>query len=132
MIYEKKIGCDKTELLEQLRGGWPILNTLWLKHRHLTDKHKKLSQLEIWKELLKGQALEHPTFCQFGQLMIATSPNTSDLERVYSRIEMITAKSRNQLKIDNLETLFVLPNLQIPVKSPLQYENEVAYLEENN
>ena len=47
------------------------------------------------------------------------------------RLEMITTKCRNQLQIDNVETLFVLANLQIPVKSPLQYENEVAYLEEN-
>ena len=131
MICEKKIGCDKTELLGQLRSAWPILNTLWLKHCHLTDKHKKPSQLEIWKELFKEHALEYPEFCQFAQLMITTSPNTSDLERAYSRLEMITTKCRNQLQIDNVETLFVLANLQIPVKSPLQYENEVAYLEEN-
>ena len=43
----------------------------------------------------------------------------SDLDRAYSRLEMITTKRRNQLGIDNLETLFVLANLQIPVKSPL-------------
>ena len=124
MIYEKKIGCDKTKLLDQLRSTWPILNTLWLKHCHLTDKHKKPSQLEIWKELLKLHALEYPEFCQFVQLMITTLLNTPDLERAYSRLEMITAKCRNQLKIDNLETLFVLANLQIPVKSPLQYETK--------
>ena len=63
--------------------------------------------------------------------MITTSPNTSDLERAFSRLEIITTKHRSQLKFDNLETLFVLANLQIPVKSPLQYEKEVAYLEEN-
>ena len=45
MIYEKEVECDKSELLEKLRSAWPILNTLWLKHYHLTDKHKKLSQL---------------------------------------------------------------------------------------
>ena len=84
MIYEKKTGCDKTELLDQFRSAWPILNILWLKHCHLTDKHKKPSQLEIWKELSKGHALEYPEFCQFVQSIIATSPNTSDLERAYS------------------------------------------------
>ena len=105
MMYEKKIGCDKTELLDRLRSAWPILNTLWLKHCPLIDKHKKPSQLEILKELLKGHALEYPEFCQFVQLMIATSSNTSDLERAYSRLEMITTKCRNLLKIDNLETL---------------------------
>ena len=45
---------------------------------------------------------------------------------------LIRGNAINQLKIDNLETLFVLANLQIPVKPPLQYENEVAHLEENN
>ena len=107
------------------------MNTLWLKHCHLTDKHKKPSQPEIWKELLKLHALEYLEFCQFFQLMITISSNTSDLERAYSRLEMIKTKHRNQLKIDNLETL-VLANLQTPVKSPLQYENDVAYLEENS
>ena len=62
MIYEK-VGCDQTELPEQLRSIWPILNILWLKHCHLTNKHKNTSQLEIWKELLKGHALEYPNFC---------------------------------------------------------------------
>ena len=88
---------------------------------------------EIWKELLKGDALEYPEFCQFVRLMITiTSPSTSDVERAYSTLEIITTKHRNQLKIDYLETLFVLANVQILVKSPLQYENKVAYLEENN
>ena len=49
------------------------------------------------------------------KLMITTSPNMSDLERAYSRLEKITTKRRNQLKIDNLETLFVSANLQVPV-----------------
>ena len=74
MKYEKKIGCDKTELLEQLRSTF--VNNLWLKHFHLTDKHKNPLQLEIWKEFLKGNALEYPEFCQFVEVMIATSPNT--------------------------------------------------------
>ena len=63
MIYEINIGCDKTEL---------ILNTIWLKYCHLTDKHKRSSQLEIWMELLKAHAFEYPEFCQFVQLLIAT------------------------------------------------------------
>lgn len=49
------------------------------------------------------------------KLMITTSPNMSDLERAYSRLEKITTKRRNQLKIDNLETLFVSANPQVPV-----------------
>ena len=62
---------------------------------HLTDKHRKPSQLEIWKELLKGHALVYPEFCLFVQLMMATSPNnTSDLEKAYSRLKMITTKYR--------------------------------------
>ena len=65
IIYEEKIGCDKTELLEQLRST--ILDTLWLKHCHHTDEHKKLSLLELWKDLLRGHASEYPRFCQFVQ-----------------------------------------------------------------
>ena len=71
-------------------------------------------------------------FVNLSSLMIARSPNTSNLERAYSKLETITIKHRNHLKIDNLETLFVLANLQIPMKPPLQYENKVVHLEENN
>ena len=126
MIYGRKIRCDKSEFLEQLGSVWHVVPD------NLNDKHKKSSQLEIWKELSKGDALEYPELCQFVQLMIKTSFNTSDLERAYSTLEVITTKPRNQLKIDNLEKLFVLANLQILVKSPLQYENKVAYIEENS
>ena len=99
---------------------WRILNTLWLKRCNHTDKLKKPSQLEIWKELLKYHDFEYPEFCQFVQLMIATWPNT-DFERAYSRLEMFTTKCRNQLKIDDLETLFVLAYLLIPLKPlPIQ------------
>ena len=101
------------------------LKHLWLKHCHLTDKNKNSSQLKIWKELLKAHALECREFCQLVQLMIATSTNMSDLERAYSRLEMIKTKCKDQLKINNLEIL-ILANLQIPVKPPFQCENEVA------
>ena len=73
-----------------------------------------------------------PWVFQFVELTTATSPYTSDLEKAYPRLEIITSKDINLLKIDNLETFFVLANLQIPVKSPLQCKNKVVYLEENN
>ena len=130
IIDEEKTGCNKTELLEQLRST--ILDTLRLKHCHHTDEHKKLSLLELWKDLLEGHAQNTLGFVNLSSLMIATSPNTSNLERAYSKLETITIKHRNHLKIDNLETLFVLANLQIPMKPPLQYENKVVHLEENN
>ena len=48
------------------------------------------------------EGLEYSEFCQFVQLMIATPPNTWDLE-ILLRLEMIRTKCRSQLKIDNLK-----------------------------
>ena len=42
---------------------------------------------------------------------------------------MVTSKSRNQITSENLEVLFLLGTLKIPVKNPEDYENERKCLE---
>ena len=42
---------------------------------------------------------------------------------------MVTSKSRNQITSENLEVLFLLGTLKIPVKNPEDCENERKRLE---
>ena len=42
---------------------------------------------------------------------------------------MVTSKRRNQITLENLEVLFLLGTLKIPVKNPEDYENERKRLE---
>ena len=46
-------------------------------------------------------------------------------------LEMVETKRRNALKPENMETLFFLAALNIPVKLPDNYSKEVDYLEYN-
>ena len=55
--------------------------------------------------------------------------NTSDLECGYTFLEMVASKRKNALKPENLEILFLLAALKIPVKLADDYYKEVDYLE---
>ena len=50
------------------------------------------------------------------QILIATSYNTPCVERGYSFLQMVCAPRRNHLKLEHLETLFLLAALKLPVK----------------
>ena len=47
----------------------------------------------------------------------------------YTFLEMISSKRRNHLKPENLETLFLLSALKVPVKAVSCCESEIKYLE---
>ena len=100
-----------------------MLNTLFLKHCHLTDKcENKYGNRNIhkWKEFWKGHAFKYLDFFQFVQLIISALLNMSDYDKAYPRLEMITTKRKNQL------------NISKNTSASNQYENEMQYLEQNN
>ena len=61
--------------------------------------------------------------------MLCTAANTSPVERGYTILQMVTSKHRNQITSENLEVLFLLETLKIPVKNPEDCENERKRLE---
>ena len=63
------------------------------------------------------------------QAMLCTAANTSPVERGYTILQMVTSKHRNQITSENLEVLFLLGTLKIPVKNPEDCENERKRLE---
>ena len=62
--------------------------------------------------------------------MLATPAKTSRVERGFSQLQMVATKRRNHLKPENLETLFLLAALKIPVKPADCYEDEIKILEQ--
>ena len=62
-------------------------------------------------------------------IMIVTSPNTSPLERSYTKLQMLTEKRRNRVEPANLETRYLISALDIPVKEPKEYALERQRLE---
>ena len=84
------------------------------KHVNLC-KEKHVYQLDVWKEIISKHAVEFPSFVKLLQIMIATAPNTSVVERGYSQLQMITEKRGNHLNVDNIESLFILETLKLPL-----------------
>ena len=80
--YPKKIDCSEDELKVEFEKAWPFINRMWMKHVNLC-KEKHVNQLGVWKEVISHHAIEFPSFVKLIQIMIATSPNTPDVERGY-------------------------------------------------
>ena len=129
--YPKKIDCSEDELKVEFEKAWPLINRIWMKHVNLC-KEKHVNQLGVWKEVISHHTTEFPSFVKLIQIMIATSPNTSDVERGYSQLQMITEKRRNHLNVDNIESLFILATLKLPLMRPSEYINEIECLEKKH
>ena len=56
--------------------------------------------------------------------------NTSLVEKRYTYLQMLAAKSRNHLSNENLRTLFLLTAPKLPEKYRYVYEQEVRFGEE--
>ena len=80
-----------------------------------TEKQKP-DQLNVWKVFISNEAIQYPSFAQLLMIMIATPCNTFDLERGYTFLEMVASKRTTALKPENVEILFLLAALKIPVK----------------
>ena len=127
--YPQKISCTEAEMWKEVDGSLKMFNSLWLQEINSSNASKKeRSLLNVWKRFLDNHSMEYPNVCQLVQIMIATAGNTSPLERGYTHHQMVTSKRRNRINPDNLEVLFLLATLKIPVKKPDQYVNEIKRL----
>lgn len=61
---------------------------------------------------------------QLLKIMLATSANTSPVERGYSIPQICTSKRRNRINPLNLEIFFLLASLKIPLNNPDDYKKE--------
>ena len=125
ITYQAKINTTENDMKEEFKNAWPSINKLW----HKSVNKSERSQLKLWKDFLQSYAIQFPSFSQLIQIMIATFLNTSVVERGYTQLEMIASKRRNHLSPENIETLFLLSALKIPVKKALDYGLAVEYLE---
>ena len=102
----------------------------WIKETNDARKQKQTpSQLSTLKAFINNHATQYPNVVQFILIMIATPPNTSPLERGYSFLEMVCSKRRNRLSSENIETLFLLATLKLPIRSANDYSHEIKRLE---
>ena len=114
---------------EELRIALKTINGLYMKEVNSACSSKRVvDQLNVWKEFLDCHFMEYPNMGQLIQIMISSSGNTSPLERGYIHLQMTTSKRRNRLDPANLETLFLLATMNIPVKNADEYGDEIHRL----
>ena len=127
--YNKKIEGGEDKFHEELKKCWKTVNKLYMREvNEAKFKKRALNQENVWQELLGCHFIEFPQVCQFVQIMLASSGNTSPLERGYTHLQMIASKRRNKIDPSNLETLFLLATLNFPVKKPNEYQREIERL----
>ena len=92
---------------KELKDAFGALGRLWLTEINATKFEKKTNwPAENVSKILDKSVLEYQ-----------------------STLQMVTSKSRNQITSENLEVLFLLGTLKIPVKNPEDCENERKRLE---
>ena len=102
--HQKTIDCSEEELTQQFKAAWTVLNSLWMSESNLArSQNRKPSQLAVWQKLQSEHFLEFPSFVQLIQVMVCT-PNTSPLERSFTKLQLVAAKRRNHFLPQNLET----------------------------
>ena len=127
--FNKKIDATEEEFYEELNKSWETINGLFMRESN-SAKHEKrsLDQGKVWRKFINCHYIEFPHVSQLIQILLASSGNTSPLERGYTHLQMIASKRRNKIDPQNLETLFLLATLNIPVKKPADYKDEIQRL----
>ena len=127
--YPKAIDCTESDMMKELDSLFKVVGGLWLQEINAAKAdNRPRNQLAVWKRFLSAHALDLPNASQLVQIMISTAPNTSPLERGYTHLQMVASKRRNRLLPENLETLFLLATLKVPLKKPMEYEPECLRL----
>ena len=129
MEYQKKIDCSEEELKNELTKSFGLLGGIWLSEVNAAKQKKEQpSQIKVIKAFLDRHILQFQNASKFFQIMLCTAANTSPVERGYTILQMVCAKRRNRITPANLEILFLLGTLKIPVKSPEKYSSEIERL----
>ena len=126
--YPALLDCSITDLEEEFRAAWKVLGPLWLAEINKTRKDKaEPNQLSVLQSFVSTRSIEFPYMAQLIQIMVATPPNTSPVERGYSLLQIVCQKRRGNLKAENIETLLLLAALKLKIKSPWDYKECFQY-----
>ena len=126
-------GGDATqpEVLSEIEGAWKEVSRQWMSATTAArKKNTHPEQIDFWKAFASNNFLEFPKFGQLLMAMMATSANTSALERSYTRLEIITSKRRNRIDVEHLELIYLLGQLKdiLPVREESEYDNAIDRL----
>ena len=117
ITYSAKIDCDEEVIIKEFENSWPILSRNWPKFRN----DGKLANLNMIQHVLENYLISHPNLCELLQLILSVSSPTGPLERSFSKLAKICYKDRNQLKSENIKTLYLLSALKEPMQTDYRW-----------
>ena len=98
-----------------------MVRTLRLSHKSLVPK----SLTELWQEFVKTRDIKFPHVCNLVRIILATPPNSTWAECIYSKLEQLCQKRRNQIDVNHPKDQFFLELLNLPVKECMVYEKDI-------
>ena len=102
--YKPKLECSEDEFMTELEAIWPVFNRTWGRFKAL----KVDALFAFYCHIIDNHYINFPNVCELLLILMSFSPNTSPLERSYSKLAKICYKDRNRLGQSNLETLYLL------------------------
>ena len=113
--------------MKELEAIWPVFNRTWGRFKPL----KVDALFSFYCHIIDNHYINFPNVCELLLILMSFSPNTSPLERDYSKLAKICYKDRNRLGESNLETLYLLAVHKITSEEEKKvvYENGRKLLE---
>ena len=123
--YTPKITCSEEEIVTEFNGLWPVLNRNWGKYKDQSNALRTFFQY-----IIDNYMINFPNICELLLILLSCSPNTSPLERSYSKLTKICYKDRNKLESKKIETLYLLAVHNIGEKNREEiFEKAIEQLE---
>ena len=131
MHYPAKISTTCTIIEEELKDAFQLITRTWLEEVNREKlKKRSPSQLSVLKSFIPKYGLQYPNIAQLLQILLSARANTSPVKRGFTYLERVASERRKHLYPENLDTLFLLSALKVPIKSVTSYQAEIEYLEE--
>ena len=102
--YEPTITCSEEEFISELEKLWPVFNRNWGRFKDI----KTTAIQKFYYYIIDNYMINYPNVCEMLLILMGAAPNTSPLERSYSKLTKICYKDRNRLGKVNLEALYLL------------------------
>ena len=129
ITYKRKVTCNKKQLEDDFTKAYPVLTQLAKRRRDamelqreseveiVTDKVTVPTQLSLLQEFIKQNEMSFFYTCQMLRIALSIAPNTGWIERSYSHLALICQKQRNRMDMKTMELLYLLKEIDLPVKS---------------
>ena len=123
----EKLHVPRMTYLYNSKNAYPILNRLGVKRRELVKNADMPSHEDLLVEFISRYEMQYFHLCRVFRILLSIPANTGWIERNFTKLNIICEPRRNHLEIANIEALYLLSVLNVPLKD--SYEEEIKIME---